>query len=86
MQIIAVAERGREESDIKSERVSSSKERNYELAKLGKKLVTRNLPGWIYLDQKGKMQIDPAKAETGEGNLRNAPCWSHISGYCRDYD
>ncbi|WP_167519806.1 recombinase family protein [Enterobacter cancerogenus] len=61
MQIIAVAERGREESDIKSERVSSSKKRNYELAKLGKKLVTKNLPGWIYLDQKGKMQIDPVK-------------------------
>lgn len=57
MQIIAVAERGREESDIKSERVSSSKERNYELAKLGKKLVTRNLPGWIYLDQKGRCRL-----------------------------
>jgi len=44
MQLMAVAERGREESGLKSKRVSSSKERNYNLARQGKKQVTKNLP------------------------------------------
>jgi len=61
MQVIAVAERGREESEIKSERVSASKARNHELARQGKKLVTKHLPGWLYLDKKGQLQIDPEK-------------------------
>ncbi|HDS5694125.1 TPA: recombinase family protein [Escherichia coli] len=59
--IIAYADSARKASDIKSERVSASKERNWKLAKEGKKLVTSHLPGWLYKDADGKLQVDPKK-------------------------
>ncbi|MCX9042836.1 recombinase family protein [Citrobacter portucalensis] len=65
--IVAVADRAREESETKSSRVSDSKLRNYKAALEGKKIMTKHLPGWIYINEAtGKMCVDPDKKKVVE--------------------
>lgn len=65
--IVAVADRAREESETKSKRVSDSKIRNYQAALEGKKIMTRHLPGWIYINEStGEMCVDPDKQKVVE--------------------
>lgn len=65
--IVAVADRAREESETKASRVSDSKLRNYKAAIEGKKIMTKHLPGWIYINETtGKMCVDPEKQKVVE--------------------
>jgi hypothetical protein len=60
--ICAIAARARDESSNKSRRVSDSKVRNHKLAQEGKKIVTKNLPGWIDIaPDTGKMVLNEGK-------------------------
>lgn len=69
--IVAVADRAREESETKSSRVSDSKLRNYKAALEGKKIMTKHLPGWVYINEStGKMCVDPDKQKIVENIYR----------------